>query len=202
MYYKKTDIMKKIVLSLLACTFALASSAQTNWNVDNTHSNVNFVVTHLVVSEVQGSFKTYEGKVTSPSPDFNNAQITFSVDVNSVNTENEMRDKHLKSDDFFNAEKYPTMNFKSVTFKKVDAKNYKLEGDLTIRSVTNRVKFDVTYGGTTGDGYGNTKAGFQVKGTINRKDYGLLWSKTTEAGGLVVSDEVSIAINLELVQAK
>lgn len=194
--------MKKIVLSLLACTFALASSAQTNWNVDNTHSNVNFVVTHLVVSEVQGSFKTYEGKVTSPSPDFNNAQITFSVDVNSVNTENEMRDKHLKSDDFFNAEKYPTMNFKSVTFKKVDAKNYKLEGDLTIRSVTNRVKFDVTYGGTTGDGYGNTKAGFQVKGTINRKDYGLLWSKTTEAGGLVVSDEVSIAINLELVQAK
>lgn len=202
MFHQKTDIMKKIILSLLAGTIALTTSAQTNWKVDNSHSNVNFAVMHLVVSQVEGSFKTYEGKVTSPSADFNDAQIVFSVDANSVNTDNEMRDKHLKSDDFFNAEKYPTMSFKSVSFKKIDAKNYNLEGDLTIRSVTKRVKFAVTYGGTAADGYGNTKAGFQAKGTINRKDYGLLWSKTTEAGGLVVSDEVAISINLELIKAK
>ena len=194
--------MKKIILSLFAGALALSASAQTTWKVDNSHSNVKFTVTHLVVSEVEGSFKTYDGLITSSTADFNDAQVSFSVDVNSVNTDNEMRDKHLKSDDFFNAEKYPKMNFKSTTFKKVDAKNYTLEGDLTIRAVTKRVKFDVTYGGTGGDGYGNTKAGFKVKGTINRKDYGLLWSKTTEAGGLVVSDEVAIAVNLELVKAK
>lgn len=194
--------MKKIILSLVAATVALSASAQTNWTIDNAHSSVRFSVTHMVISEVEGSFKTYDGSIAAPSADFNNAQIDFNVDASSINTDNDMRDKHLKSPDFFDVEKYPKITFKSTSFKKMDAKNYKLEGDLTMHGITKKVQFDVTFGGTVKDPNGNTKAGFKAKGEINRKDYGLNWSKMTEAGGLVVSDEVSIEINLELAQVK
>jgi len=194
--------MKKIILSILSGALVISASAQTNWSVDNSHSTVGFSVVHLVVSELQGSFKTYDGKIVSTGADFNDAQINFSVDINSINTEDEGRDKHLRGADFFNAEKYPKMTLKSISFKKVDGKNYKLVGDLTIRDVTKRINLEVVYGGTVKDPWGNTKAGFKIKGTINRQDYGIVWSKTIEAGGLVVSDEVSIAINLELLQSK
>lgn len=195
--------MKKITLPLLLLLAINTSKAQTStWSVDATHTNVKFGVTHLVVSEVEGSFKSYTGKVISPTPDFNNATIEFTIDVNSINTEDTDRDKHLKSDDFFNAEKYPQMTFKSNSFKKTSGNNFELLGDLTIRDVTKKVKFAVTYGGTVNDPWGNTKAGFKANTTINRKDYKLLWSAATEAGGLVVSDEVKISINLELAKSK
>ncbi len=194
--------MKKLLLSLVFAATSTVISAQTNWGVDASHSNVRFSVSHLVISEAEGNFKTFDGKVTSTGNDFNDAKVEFSIDVNSINTDNEGRDKHLKGDDFFNAEKYPKMTFKSTSFKKVDGKKYILTGDLTIRDVTKSVTFDVNHMGVTKDPWGNTKAGFKATSSINRKDYKLLWSVATETGGLVVGDEVAITINLELNQAK
>ena len=196
--------MKKSALTLFfAASSLMAVSQSTNWAVDNTHTNVKFTVTHMVVAEVDGNFKTYDGKITSKTPtDFSDATVEFSVDVNSINTDNDDRDKHLKSDDFFNAEKFPKMTFKSTSFKKVKNKSFKLTGNLTIRDVTKSVTFDVMYGGISKDPWGNTKAGFKATSTINRKEYGLKWNVVTEAGGMVVADDVKITVNLELNQAK
>jgi polyisoprenoid-binding protein YceI len=195
--------MKKTFIALASLLVtASAMSQTTTWKTDNAHSAVKFSVSHLVVSDVEGTFKVFNGTVLSAKPDFTDAKIDFSVDVNSINTDNGDRDKHLKSDDFFNAEKYPQMSFKSVSLKKVSGNKYVLEGDLTIRDITKRVKFDVTYGGTVKDPWGNTKAGFKATGKINRFDYNLKWNTLTEAGGAVVGKEVSITINLELAQQK
>lgn|SRR5574343_48396 len=194
--------MKKAFLALAAVVITVAASAQSTWKTDNSHSNVKFTVTHLVVSEVEGNFKVYNGTISAAKPDFTDAVINFSVDVNSINTDNENRDKHLKSDDFFNGEKFPQMTFKSVSFKKVSGNKYVLEGDLTIRDITKRVKFDVSYGGTVKDPWGNIKAGFKAKGTINRFDYNLKWNTLTEAGGAVVGKDVEVVLNLEFAQQK
>lgn len=194
--------MKKLLLSLVLAATSSLASAQTTWGVDASHSNVRFTVSHLVISETEGNFKTFDGKVTSTGNDFNDAKVEFSVDVNSINTDNADRDKHLMGDDFFNSAKFPKMTFKSTSFKKGDGNKYKLTGDLTIRDVTKSVTFDVVHKGVTKDPWGNTKAGFKGTSSINRKDYKLMWSVVTESGGLVVGDEVEITINLELNQAK
>jgi polyisoprenoid-binding protein YceI len=194
--------MKKLLLSLVLAATGTFVSAQTNWNVDASHSNIRFTVSHLVISEVDGNFKAFDGKVTSTGNDFNNAKVEFSVDVNSINTDNADRDKHLMGDDFFNSEKFPKMTFKSTSFTKADGNKYKLTGDLTVRDVTKSVTFDVVHKGVTKDPWGNTKAGFKATSSINRKDYKLMWSVVTESGGLVVGDEVALTINLELNQAK
>ncbi|MBI2271312.1 MAG: YceI family protein [Bacteroidetes bacterium] len=176
--------------------------AQSNWTIDASHSKVQFTVTHLMISEVTGKFKMYEGKVVATKDDFTDSQIEFSADVNSINTDDEGRDKHLKSDDFFNAEKYPKMTFKSKSFKKVSGKNYKLTGDMTIRDITKSVEFDVVYNGSIKDPWGNTKAGFKLNGNINRIDYGLKWNAAVEAGGVVVSENVNITCDIELGKQK
>src|SRR3954465_15843440 len=147
--------MKKLLLIAVAALVQAVSFGQAKWNVDNAHSSVKFSVAHLVISEVEGSFKKFGGTLTSAKPDFTDAAIDFTADVNSVDTDNEMRDKHLKGDDFFNAGQYPNMTFKSNSYKKVSGNKYALYGNLTIRNVTKPVKFDVTYGGTAKDGYGN-----------------------------------------------
>ena len=188
------------MIAAAAMTIAANVDAGTIWTVDNVHSNVKFSVTHLVISEVEGSFKVYDGTIESDKQDFTDASIEFTVDVNSINTENEGRDKHLKSDDFFNAERYPKARFKSTSFKKIDDRNYTLEGNLTIRDVTKPVIFAVIYGGTLKDPYGNTKAGFKATTVINRFDYGLKWNALTEAGGAMVGKDVTLTLNLELVQ--
>src|SRR4030095_6831051 len=174
--------------------------APTKWAIDKTHSNVKFTVTHLVISEVEGYFKIFEGTMENSSPDFSDAKINFTVDVNSINTDNENRDKHLKSDDFFSAEKFPQMKFESTSFTSLGNNKYKLTGNLTIRDVTKPVTFDVTYGGTANMGK-TVKSGFKAKGTINRFDFGLKWDRATEAGGLVVGKDVEITVNAELNQA-
>ena len=195
--------MKKTSIIALALFSQFASMAQTKWNLDKAHSGIKFAITHLVVSEVEGNFKLYEGTIeTKTATDFSDAKVDFSVDVNSVNTENEMRDKHLKSDDFFSAEKYPAIKFKSISCKKISAKTFKLEGDLTIRDVSKRVSFDVTYNGNAKDPYGNTKAGFKATTSINRLDYKLKWNSLTETGGMIVGDEVRITVNIELALQK
>jgi polyisoprenoid-binding protein YceI len=194
--------MKKLFLLTSVLLANMALFAQTKWNVDVVHSSVKFTVEHLVISEVEGQFKTFSGSMTSTKPDFIGSTVDFSVDVNSISTDNDMRDTHLKSDDFFNAEKFPKMTFKSTSFKKLSGNKYALTGNLTIRDVTKSVTFDVTYGGTAKDGYGNTKAGFKATTVINRFDYGLKWSALTEAGGMTVGSDVTIALRLEFAQAK
>ena len=179
-----------------------AKAQQTRWVVDKMHSAVKFNVTHLVISEVEGSFRIYDGSMVSENPDFTNAKFDFEVDVNSINTDNSMRDNHLKSDDFFNAAEFPKMKFVSTSFKKKSGNNYTLTGDLTIRNITKKVSFTVVYGGTTKDGYGNTKAGFRATGQINRFDYNLKWNSVTEAGNAVVSKEVNLVLNMQFAQGK
>ena len=194
--------MKKVIfLFTLACA-QVALFGQTKWNVDNVHSSVRFTVSHLVISEVEGAFKVYSGTISASKPDFVDAAIDFTVDVNSISTDNDMRDNHLKSPDFFDAAKFPKMTFKSTSFKKVSGNKYELLGNLTIRDVTKPVKFDVTYGGTAKDAYGNIKAGFKAISSINRSEYGLKWSALTEAGGAVVGEAVAIELRLEFAQAK
>lgn len=194
--------MKKFILSAVIALASTVTFAQTKWNIDNVHSNVRFTVPHLVISEVEGSFKKFNGGITSAKPDFTDAAINFNIDVNSINTDNDMRDKHLKGDDFFNAGQYPNMTFKSTSFKKVSGNKYALTGNLTIRNVTKPVKFDVVYGGTAKDGYGNTKAGFKASTKINRFDYGLKWNALTEAGGTTVGKDITIDLKLQFAQAK
>ncbi|HUQ67332.1 MAG TPA: YceI family protein [Flavitalea sp.] len=171
------------------------------WTVDKAHSNVKFNVTHLVVSEVEGSFKLFDGSMENTKSDLSDAKINFTVDVNSINTDNEKRDGHLKSDDFFNAGRFPSMKFTSTSMKSAGDNKYKLAGDLTIRDVTKPVVFDVTYGGSVA-AMGTTKLGFKAKTTINRFDYSLKWDKATESGGLVVSKDVDIIVNAELNKVK
>jgi polyisoprenoid-binding protein YceI len=190
--------LKSLIVALAITTGAFA---QTTWKLDNSHSSVKFSVEHLMVSETEGNFKGFDGTLTSKNADFTDAEIAFTVEVKTINTDNDMRDKHLQSDDFFNAEKFPQMKFKGTSFKKVSGNKYVLEGDLTIRDVTKKVKFDVVYRGTQKDPYGNTKAGFKATGSIKRLEYGLKWNVMTEATA-VVADEVNIVINLEYAQAK
>lgn len=190
--------MKILKLTLGLMLTVLISSAQTTWSFDKAHSNINFNVEHLVISEVTGDFGSFDGQVTAGSDNFDGSKVNFTIDVASINTDNERRDNHLKSDDFFNAEMYPKITFSNGTLEHVDGKNYKLKGELTIRDVTKPVELDVRHGGTIVDNQGNTKAGFKVTGTINRFDYNIKFDAAMEAGGLVVGEEVEIVCNVEL----
>lgn len=172
----------------------------TTWKIDNAHSQVQFKIKHLVVTTVSGIFNKFDATAESSKDDFTDAKVTFEADIDSINTGNAQRDGHLKSDDFFNAEKYPKLRFVSKAVKKIDKENYKLEGDLTIRDITKPITLDVVYGGTVKNPYGKTVAGFEVNGKLNRKEYGLKWYAATEAGQIVVSDEVRIEIGVEMIK--
>jgi polyisoprenoid-binding protein YceI len=192
--------MKKVLFTLLAAGLSLTGFAQkSTWDVDAAHTSVHFTVPHLVISEAEGNFKVFNGSVESPSADFENAVIKFDIDVTSINTDNEMRDKHLKSEDFFAADKFPKANFVSKSFKKVKGNLYKLTGDLTLRGVTKTVTFDVTYNGAGKDAYGRTVAAFKMKGKINRMEYGIKWNNAVEAGA-AVGEEVELTSRIELVK--
>ena len=170
----------------------------TKWSIDPMHSEVQFKVKHLVISTVTGSFRSFEGSMESANEDFEDANISFSLNVDSIDTNQEMRDGHIKGAEFFDAEQFPTINFKSTSFKKAGGDDYKLNGDITIKGVTKPVTLDVAYGGTAADFYGNTKAGFEITGKINRKDFGLTWDGVTEAGSIVLGEDVKIIINIQL----
>lgn len=168
------------------------------YKIDAAHSEVTFKVKHLMIASVTGQFKEFEGSMTAEKADFTDASINFEALVNSITTGNDQRDGHLKSDDFFAAEKYPKLTFKSTAIQKLDEETYNLTGNLTIRDVTKPVTLKVTYGGQIIDPWGQTKLGFEIEGKINRKDFGLTWSATTETGGIVVSDDVKLHLNIEL----
>ncbi len=176
-------------------------ATQTKWVIDTTHSEVQFKVKHLVISTVTGAFKKFSGNVVSESDDFDGAKVNFSVDVDSIDTNQADRDGHLKSDDFFAAAQHPNITFTNGTLKKVSGNNYKLSGTFTIRGIAKPIELDVEFGGIVKDPWGNTKAGFELNGKINRKDYGLTWSAVTEAGGMVVGDDVKLHLNVELAKA-
>ncbi|MEY5047543.1 MAG: hypothetical protein RLZZ175_902 [Bacteroidota bacterium] len=188
--------MKKILISAVAL-FASAMSYAQDWSFDKSHSSVKFSVTHMMVSETAGQFRKFEGSVKPTSADFQNALIDFTIDVNSIDTDVDQRDAHLKSADFFDAAKYPKITFKSKSFTKVDGKKYKLTGDLTMHGVTKTVTLDVVYNGTIKDPYGFNRAGFKITGTINRYDFGLKYNAAIEAGGTVISEEVEIVCAVE-----
>ncbi len=198
--------MKKSILGLVALVSCIVAGAQTTWNVDKVHSNVKFAVSHMVVSEVEGSFKMFDGNLVASKADLSDAKVNFSVDVASVNTDNDRRDGHLKSDDFFNAEKFPKMSFVSKSMKPLGNNKYKLSGDLTIRDVTKTVDFDVTFGGQiktkNQQGQESSKAGFKAKATIDRIAFGLKWDRALETGNLVVGKDVDITVLVEMDQAK
>ncbi len=164
------------------------------WKIDPLHSGVQFKVKHLMISTVTGDFKAYDATAETSSDDsFENAQISFSAQIGSISTGNEQRDGHLKSGEFFDAEAFPTLSFVSTSYS-----NNTLKGNLTIKDVTKEVELDAEFGGLMTDFYGQTKAGFEISGKINRKDFGLTWSAVTEAGGVVVSDDVKLILNVQL----
>ncbi len=173
--------------------------ATTKWLIDPSHSELEFKVRHLMITNVTGSIEKFSSTVETEGDDFSTARIVFTGDPNSINTKNEQRDAHLKSADFFETAQYPEFSFKSSSItKKGDA--YELAGDLTLRGVTRPVTLHVEEGGVVTDPYGQVKAGFSVTGKINRKDFGLNWSATTEAGGVVVSDEVRIFAEVQYIK--
>jgi polyisoprenoid-binding protein YceI len=194
--------MKRLTNLLFLLLFVSLINAQTKnenvWVVDKAHSKIGFAVTHLLISEVEGYFKDFDLKVVTDREDFVDAKIEFTAKTASIFTDNEKRDAHLRSDDFFNSEKFPEMKFVSKSFKKVGKNKYKLTGDLTIRDVTKPITLDVVYNGTVKDPWGNTKAGFNVTGQLNRFDYGLKWNALTELGGAVVDKIVKLKIHVEL----
>jgi polyisoprenoid-binding protein YceI len=193
-------------LFAIALTFAVLagiSYAQASvWKQDNAHSRVNFSVTHMVISEVTGGFKEFDVTLTQGKDDFSGSSLEATIKTASINTENEMRDKHLRSDDFLNAEKFPAITFKSTSFEKTGENTFKITGDLTIRDVTKPVVLEAKYLGQVADGRGGTKAGFKATGSINRFDYGVKWNKAIEAGGLIVSDKVDLTFLMELQKQK
>jgi len=175
--------------------------ATTKWTIDPAHSEIQFKVKHLMVTTVTGSFKKFEGGVETESDDFNDAKISFSADIASIDTGSSDRDNHLKTADFFELEKHPKLQFTSTSFKKKSDEDYELNGDLTIRGITKPVKLKVVYAGQAKDPWGNTKAGFELEGKINRKDWGLTWNAPLEAGGVLVSDEVRLLAEIQLVKS-
>jgi len=188
--------MKKLnVLMALLLLVVFSTYAQTNWTIDKGHSKIGFVVTHMAVAEVEGKFNDFDGTVVSKSDDFNGAEVTFSAKTASIDTDNERRDGHLKSADFFDAEKFPDLSFKGTLSK--DGGKFKLKGDLTMKGVTKPAEFEVTYIGTIDTGRG-VKAGFKLNGEINRQDFGVSWANKLAGGEMVVSDKVQIVAKIEL----
>lgn len=189
--------MKKLcILFLLVVT---AATAQIKWTADRAHSNIAFTVTHMMISDVTGSFKEFDAMVESSKEDFSDAKIFVTIHAKSIDTGNERRDAHLRSADFFNVEVDSIITFKSKKFEKVWGNKYKLIGDLTMRGVTKEVTLDAEYKGKI-KGFRGFVAAFKASTTINRKDWGLMWNRAIEAGGWLVSDNVTINIAVELTQ--
>jgi polyisoprenoid-binding protein YceI len=172
--------------------------ATTKWAVDPMHSEIQFKIKHLLISTVTGAFKTFNGEVTTTGDDFENADISFTMDVKSIDTHQSLRDEHLRANDFFDAENYPEISFRSTSFTHSQGEDYKLNGDLTMKGITKPVALDVEYGGSEKDNYGNTKHGFEVTGKINRKEFGLTYNALTETGGLALGEDIKILANIQL----
>ncbi|NQU32343.1 MAG: YceI family protein [Bacteroidetes bacterium] len=195
--------MRKLGITMAAILMVALTYAQTsNWGFDQSHSNVRFAVSHMVISEVEGNFSTYEGSVSTTKSDFSDASVNFTINVSSIYTDDEKRDEHLRGADFFDVEKNPNITFKSTSIKKVSENKYKITGNFTMLGVTKEITLDAKYGGTINDPWGNTKAGIKVTGTINRTDWGLKYNSKMDTGGLMIGEDVDIVCNFELIKLK
>ncbi|MEE1899755.1 hypothetical protein GN157_07000 [Flavobacterium rakeshii] len=172
----------------------------TKWVIDPSHSEIGFKVKHMMFTNVSGSFQKFDAFIETNGDDFENAKIEFTGEVDSITTGNADRDAHLLSADFFDAAEFPQLTFSATSFTKEDEGEYTLKGDLTLHGVTKPVKLDVEFGGLAKDPWGNTKTGFSITGKINRKDWGLNWNSALEAGGVLVGEEVKLAIELQFIQ--
>ncbi|MGZ3883170.1 MAG: YceI family protein [Bacteroidia bacterium] len=170
----------------------------TTWVIDQMHSEVQFKIKHLVISTVTGSFRKFEGKAITEGADFANAKVSVSIDVKSIDTNQEQRDAHLRSGDFFAADLYPSIDFESTAFEKKGGNDYKMSGNLTLRGVTKPIELNVEYGGSEKDGQGNIKHGFEVSGSVNRKEFGMSFNKLTDTGGLGLGEDVKLIANIQV----
>lgn len=175
------------------------AATTTQWTVDPTHTEVHFKIKHLVISTVTGAFKKFSGSA-SFDEQIGNGSVSFTIDPASIDTNQPQRDGHLISADFFDVANYPEIRFESTGLAKTKGDHYKLVGNLTMRGVTKTVELEAEFGGIAKDGYGNTKMGFEVTGTIHRKDFGLNWNMAMEAGGLTVGEDVKLIANVQLVK--
>jgi len=189
--------MKQLILAAAMLFISASTFAQTQtWKADVAHSKVGFTISHLVVSEVEGKFSDFSATITTDETG-KLQKVEAVIKTASVNTDNEARDKHLKSDDFFSAEKFPELTFVSKSIKASGKNGYKVTGDLTMHGVTKTVTLDTKYNGQVKDPWGNVKSGWVATTSLNRFDYGLSWSKAIETGGLVVGKDVDISLKLE-----
>lgn len=193
---KKTFLL--FVTVLLFNTLTQAQS--TVWNFDKSHSAITFTIDHMVISEAHGKFTDFTVNLKSDKTDFTDAQFNAIIQINSVNTDNQMRDDHLKKPDYFDAAKYTTMEFKGFALQKIEGNKYKAVGDLTIKGKTKKVELDVKFGGVIKDNWGKTRAGFKVNGMINRLDFGIGDSGVLESGGLTLGRDVTINASFEFIK--
>jgi polyisoprenoid-binding protein YceI len=171
----------------------------TKWNIDATHSEIEFKIKHLMISTVTGRFNRFAATVETTGNDFSTARVVFTADISSINTGNEQRDTHLRNNDFFDADNHPQLRFESSRMEPLDSDTFRLHGIFTMRGVSKAETFNVEYGGTVTDPWGNTRAGFTLSGKINRKDYGVAFSMVNETGGLLLGEEVKILAHVEFV---
>lgn len=181
-------------------TTTVKHKTQTKWTLDPTHSELLFKVRHMMITNVKGEFRKFNATILSDGQDFTKSSIEVTIDAASVFTNEDQRDGHLKSADFFDVENYPVLSFQGKSLRKVDDDEYKLKGVLTIKGVSKEVELDVEFGGINKDPWGNEKAGFSIEGKINRKDFGLNWNAALETGGVLVSEEVKISAEVQFVK--
>ncbi len=193
--------MTKTIISLFLISNGIVPVfAQSQiWKIDPLHSSIQFAAKHWVVSEVVGQFNEYDATFITSKDDFSNATLEATINIQSIDTDNERRDTHLRSVDFFYVEKYPEMRFNSKTVEQIDVKTYNITGDLTIRGITKTVVFKSIYGGTITDPLGKTRSDWQASTTINRFDFGLKWDETIETGGLIVGKEIRIKLDAQFI---
>ncbi len=193
--------MKKTIISLFLIGYGIIPViAQSQiWKIDPVHSSVRFSVKHMLITEVVGQFKEYDATLTTSKADFSDAKLEATINIQSIDTDNEKRDAHLNSEDFFYSEKYPKISFKSNSVEQIDEKTFRIKGDLTIRGITKTVVFETSYGGTITDPYGNSRSGWQASTTVNRFDFGLKWNQVMETGGLLVGEEIKINIDAQFI---
>jgi polyisoprenoid-binding protein YceI len=173
---------------------------KTKWILDPTHSELGFKIKHLMISNVSGSLKNFEAEVEMDEEDFSTAQINLSAEMASLNTNNEQRDGHLRTSDFFEVEKYPELKFRSTITEKIDNDSFTLHGELTLKGITHPVKLNIEYNGVTKDPWGGERAGFVVTGKINRSEWGINFNGVLETGGVMLSEEVRINSEIQLVK--
>lgn len=177
--------------------------AATNWIIDLEHSEIHFKIRHLLISNITGAFTIFAGKMINPEHDvFEGSSFSMKIDVYSVTTNNVERDEHLKSEDFFDADKYPDIRFNSTSFEHIEGDNYELKGNLTIKGITKPVTLDVLFGGQAKDGFGNDRAGFEINGEINRNDFDIHSPEVDEAGGLLFGEDIKVHANIQYIHER